>query len=176
MEKKKKYFLLFISSSDQWTFIRVFVMQPSKQVTCENKSTHTYSSTVKIEDKQPWKVITPAQRIISRQVEVFSSSQDSCCLKTMTTSLMKACEPSQEKLKAAVKFLTLLWALISPWGISILFYKGKWAAGFFFTIGADLLVLELLRWRHLDTLQLLSSRRKPISFCNKILPTVTLKV
>lgn len=109
-------------------------------------------------------------------MRVFSSSWDFCCLKTMTTSLMEACEPSQEKLKAAVKFLPLLWALISLWGVSILFYKGKWAAGFSFRIRADLLVLELLRWRHLDTLQLLRSGRKQISICNKILPMVILKV
>lgn len=125
------------------------------------------------------RVITSVQRIISRQVEgmrEFSSSQDSCCLKTMNTRLMEACEPSQETLKAAVNFLTLLWALISPWGVSILFYKAKWAAGFFFTMGPDLLIPQLLRWRHLDTLQLLSSGRKQFSFCNKILPTVILKV
>lgn len=35
-------------------------------------------------------------------MRVFSSSWDFCCLKTMTTSLIGACEPSQEKLKAAV--------------------------------------------------------------------------
>lgn len=125
------------------------------KVTCENEFTHTYSSTVKAEDEQPWEeVIVPVQRIISRQVQgmrEFSSSQDSCCLKAMNTSLVETREPSQEKWKAAVNFLTLLWALISPWGVSILFYKSKWAAGFFFTMGPDLLVLQLLRWRHLNT-------------------------
>lgn len=44
---KGKYFLLFILSSAQWTFLHVFVMQPSEQ---SYKSTHTYSSTVKAED------------------------------------------------------------------------------------------------------------------------------
>lgn len=58
------------------------------------------------------RVITPMQRITSRQVEgmrEFSSSQDCCYLKTMNTRLMETCEPSQEKLKAAVNFLTLLY-------------------------------------------------------------------
>lgn len=97
------------------------------------------------------RVLTPMQRIILRQVEglrEFSSSQDPCCLSTMNTRLTEACEPSQEKPKAAVNFLTHLWALISLWGVSILFYKAKWAAGFFFTKRPDLLVLQHLRWRH----------------------------
>lgn len=146
--------------------------------TCENNPTVTSSSThLSKLYSQSWgqaateTIITWAQRIISKQAEgirVFSR-------RIMNTSLLEAYEPSQEKLIAAVKFLILLWVLISQSGVSILFYKEKWVVGFFFMIGPDPLLLELLGWGQLDTLQLLISGRKEISFCNKILPMVILK-